>query len=623
MFQMDLQRAERGLRDRRVGEAETICQSVLAERPDHVWALRLMAEVRLKQNRPDLAWEFINQALDLDTSDPLLFNIRGRILNNRDELDQAESDFRQALELDPQFADAHSNLGHVLRRKGYKEAAEQCFRTALSHKPDHGNANLNLGSMLYEQGHIELAIRHLERGLKEEMTNRPGRYNLAIAQHQVGRLDEAVHNYRQVIAEGERDADVFSNLSSVLMAMGELKIAAAGFETALEIDPDHAPSLAALAGLLELNGEFKRGIAILLPYLKQGTASPTMHVAYARLLRRLERSKEALLHLAPLAKAEGLSDHERSAIHFTLGDLLDDLQDYDRAFAHYRRANKFHSGNYSRAGREREIERLMNVFNRDNMSRLPHCDRDNEYPVFIVGMPRSGTSLVEQILASHQDIYGAGELRELGLAAMSLGRNKHGIPYPECVETIDSGSLGEATAAYIERLMRNRGKAERITDKMWQNFEQLGLIQLVLPRARVIHCLRDPVDTGLSCFQQSFGTAGPPFSYDLGDIAHYYGQYRRLMDHWADHLELQMLDVRYEDLVSDTEDTTRRMLKFIGLEWDPGCLRFYENPRLVRTASHAQVKRPVYTTSIGRADHYRQHLGPLLEGLRDDGFLGA
>ncbi|MGB5211493.1 MAG: sulfotransferase [Gammaproteobacteria bacterium] len=619
---MDLQRAERGLHDRRVGEAETICQSVLAERPDHVWALRLMAEVRLKQSRPDLAWEFINQALDLDISDPLLFNIRGRILNNRNELDEAEADFRQALELDPQFADAHSNLGHVLRRKGYKEAAEQCFRSALSHKPEHGNANLNLGSMLYEQGHIELAIRHLERGLKEEMVNRPGRYNLAIAQHQVGRLDEAVHNYRQVIAEGERDPDVFSNLSSVLMAMGDLTIAAAGFETALEIDPDHAPSLAGLAGLLELNGEFKRGIALLLPYLKQGTASPTMRVAYARLLRRLERGKEALLHLAPLASDKSLADHERSAIHFTLGDLLDDLKEYDRAFAHYRRANKFHAGKYSRAGREREIERLMNVFNRDNMSRLPHCERNNEFPVFIVGMPRSGTSLVEQILASHEEIYGAGELRELGLAAMSLGRNKHGVPYPECLEILDSDLLGDASSRYVERLMRNRGKVERITDKMWQNFEQLGLIQLVLPKARVIHCQRDPVDTGLSCFQQSFGSVGPPFSYDLGDIAHYYGQYRRLMEHWEEHLDLQILDVRYEDLVSDTENETRRMLKFLDLDWDPDCLKFYDNPRLVRTASHAQVKRPVYTSSVGRADHYRKHLGPLLAGLRTEGFLG-
>jgi tetratricopeptide (TPR) repeat protein len=618
---MDLQRAERDMRDRRVAEAESICQSVLADRPDHVWALRLMAEIRIRQKRPDLAWDFISQALELDLSDPLLFNVRGRLYNNRDQLDEAEADFRQALALDPQFADAHSNLGHVLRRKGYKEAAEQCFRTALSHQPDHGNANLNLGAMLYEQGHIELAIRHLERGLEEEMTNRPGRYNLAIAQHQVGRLDEAVHNYRQVIAEGGRDADTYANLSSVLMSMGEMETAAAGFETALEIDPDHAPSLMGLAGLLELNGEYKRGIALLLPYIKAGTASPAMHVAYGRFLRRLHHGEEALLHLAPLAKAEGLNDQERSAIHFTVADLLDDMQEYDRAFAHYQRANRIHTGRYSRAGREREVERLMNVLNRENIDRLPRCRRKTEFPVFVVGMPRSGTSLVEQILASHEEILGAGELLELGLAAMRLGRNKHKVPYPECLAGIKSSFLSECTGAYLLRLMRDVDEELRVTDKMWQNFEQLGLIQLAFPCARVIHCRRDPVDTGLSCYRQSFGTAGPPFSYDLADIAHYYGQYRLLMDHWTENLDLPILDVDYEELVDDLEGVSRRMVRFLGLEWDPACLRFHENPRLVRTASHAQVKRPVYRTSLGRADHYRKHLDPLIDGLRREGFL--
>lgn len=621
MFQMDLQRAERGLRDRRIGEAETICQSVLADRPDHVWALRLMAEIRIKQQQPELAWEYISRALDLDLSDPLLFNIRGRLYNNRSQLDEAEQDFRRALELDPQFADAHNNLGHVLRRKGYKEAAEQCFRTALSHQPDHGHANLNLGAMLYEQGHIELAIRHLERGLDEEMINRPGRYNLAIAQHQVGRLDEAVHNYRQVIAEGGGDADTYSNLSSVLMSMGELETAAAGFETALEVEPDHAPSLTGLAGLLELNGEFKRGLALLLPYIKAGTASPSMHVAYARMLRRLDHGREALLHLAPLSDVEGLSDQERSAIHFTLADLLDDLEEYDRAFAHYRRGNHFHTGHYSRAGREREVERLMNVFSSENLERLARCRRKTEYPVLIVGMPRSGTSLVEQILASHEEIQGAGELLELGLAAMRLGRNKHKIPYPECVANMKSDYISECTSAYVHRLMRDVDKHERVTDKMWQNFEQLGLVQMAIPQARIIHCRRNPLDTGLSCYRQSFGTAGPPFSYDLGDIAHYYGQYRRLMDHWTENLELRILEVDYEELVNDIENVSRRMVEFLGLEWDPACLRFHENPRLVRTASHVQVKQPVYTSSIGRADHYRQHLGPLIDGLRQDGFL--
>jgi tetratricopeptide (TPR) repeat protein len=618
---MDLQRAERSMRDRRVDEAETICQSVLTERPDHVWALRLMAEIRLLQKRSDEASDYVEQALALDPLDPKLFNIRGRVRNNHDELDPAENDFRQALELDPQFADAYNNLGHILRRKGYDEAAEQNFRKALARDPEHGRANLNLGTMLYTQGYIEQSIRHLERGLKEQMTDRAGRYNLALALHQVGRLDEAVHNYRQVIATGMSDADAYSNLAAALQAMGDLEGAASGFETALQMDPQHGPAVAGLAGLLELAGDYDRALALLRPYLQRSLATAAVHVAYARILRCIDRGKEAIVHLAPIAKAADLAPEQASLVHFTLGDLLDDIAEYDRAFAHYRRANELKGSRYSPEAREREVERLMQVFSKASLPGLLHLDRKSESPVLIVGMPRSGTSLVEQVLASHPQIHGAGELRDFGLMALKLGRNEKNIPYPECLYDIDEDFLRECSGTYLERLERGDRTALRATDKMWQNFEHLGIVELVMPRARVIHCRRDPVDTGLSCYQQSFGIAGPPFAYDLQHIAHYYGQYRRLMDHWNDVSSLRMTEVVYEDFVADLEGETRRLLDFLGLDWDPACLDFHENPRLVRTASHAQVRRPLYTTSVGRARNYRSHLTPLIDGLREGGFL--
>jgi len=621
VYQMDLQRAERSMRDRRVDEAEDICQSVLTERPDHVWALRLMAEIRLLQSRSSEASEFVEQALALDSSDPKLFNIRGRVRNNHDELDTAENDFRQALELDPQFADAYCNLGHILRRKGYEEAAEQNFRKALARDPEHGRANLNLGTILYVQGQIEAAIRHLERGLKEEMTDRPGRYNLAIALHQLGRLDEAVHNYRQVIANGMNDADAYSNLAAALQSMGDLDGAASGFETALQIDPKHGPAIAGLAGLLELADDNERALALLTPYLQRGLATATVHVAYARILRRTGQIKEAIVHLAPLAKETNLPPEQASLVHFTLGDLLDDIDEYDRAFAHYRRANELKGSRYLPAGREREVERIMQVFGKDTLPGLLHIPRKADSPVLIVGMPRSGTSLIEQVLATHPKIHGAGELRDFGLMALKLGRNEKNIAYPECMNDIDEDFLRECSGTYLERLERGDRSALRVTDKMWQNFEHLGLVELVMPRARVIHCRRDPIDTGLSCYQQSFGIAGPPFACDLAHIAHYFGQYRRLMDHWSEVSSLQITEVFYEDFVADMEGETRRILQFLELDWDPACLDFHENPRMVRTASHAQVRKPIYTSSVGRARHYRTHLAPLIDALRDGGYL--
>ena len=621
MFQMDLQKAERFIEDRRVQEAESICQTVLEQRPDHVRALRLMAEIRLRERRLEEAEEYINAAIALDPDDPKILNQRGRLRNNRGQIEDAEADFRRALELDPSFADAHSNLGHILRRHGYEEAAEECFRKALARDPEHSAANLNLGAAMFRRNRPETAIRLLERGLKEDMANVVGRYNLALAYHQVGRFDDAVYTYRQVIAAGETDPDAYSNLASALQAMGDLEGAVSGFETALQLKPDHGPSLAGLAGVLETTEHYDRGIELLAPYLKRGTATANMHVAYANLLRRLDRGREAIRHLSPLATAAGLSDLERMAVMFTLGDLLDDLGEYERAFIAYQKGNRLRGAKYSREGRESDVGRLMETFSAANLASLPRSGRETETPVFIVGMPRSGTSLVEQILASHSRVHGAGELRDIGLLANRLGINDDNIPYPECVPGMDIRKLRESSGPYLSRLGAGRRKVARVTDKMWQNFEHLGLIELMFPKSRVIHCLRDPVDTGLSCFQQSFGTAGPPFAYDLADIGHYYGQYRRLLDHWQAVSGLEMTTVVYEDLVARTEHESRRLIEFLGLEWEEDCLRFYENPRIVRTASHAQVKRPVYNSSIGRSARYQSHLGPLVESLRAGGFL--
>ena len=621
MYQMDLQRAERCANDRKLGEAEAICESVLADRPDHVEALRIMADIRLRQKDSDCSLEFSEHALRVDPDNARVLNLRGRARNNKGELDGAEADFRRAIELEPGFADAHNNLGHVLRRRGRVEDAEVCFRRALSLKPDHGLANLNLGAIFFERGKIRKAVIHLQRGLDEEMTHIPGRYNLAIALHQLGLLDEAVHNYRQVIAYGVDTPDVYCNLASALQAMGDVRGAVAGFEEALRVDPDFGPALAGLAGLFETAREYERGIELLAPHLKRGKASPMVHVAYAQLLRRLKRQREALLHLAPLAQAEGLRPEERYPVHFTLADLLDELGEYDRAFAHYRRANALKEVDYTRKLRTREVDHLISIFSVENFARMPRSPLLSQRPVFIVGMPRSGTSLVEQILASHPAVYGAGELRDVGLLAVRLGRNEERIPYPDYLLGVEQAEIRRLSREYLGKMRKAAPDSLRFTDKMWQNFENLGLIELLFPQARIIHCRRNPLDTCLSCYQQSFGTAGPPFAYDLRHIAGYYHEYRRLMAHWGRILSLSVLEVDYEDLVSEPEATSRRMIEFIGLEWDPACLAFYENPRIVRTASYAQVREPVYRTSVGRARNYRQHLGPLIEELQEAGYL--
>ena len=621
MYPMDLQRAERCANDRQLGEAEEICQAALVENPFNVEALRILAGVRLRQKNPDECLNYTNVALDVEPQNAKVLNLRGRARNNKGLLEEAEADFRLALEYEPNFADANSNLGHILRRYGDIETAEKHFRRALELDPAHGLANLNLGAILFDRGHMARAIFHLQRGLDEEMTNVPGRYNLAVALHQMGLLDESVHNYRQAIAYGEDTPEAYSNLAAALQALGDIDGAVAGFEEALVIDPEFGPALAGLAGMFDTAEEYERGIALLMPRLKRGKASPMVHVAYAQLLRRLGRQQEALVHLAPLARVENLTPEDRFPVHFTLGDLLDDMGEYDRAFAHYRRANDLRRVEYSRKRRAREAERIKTVFSEENFSRMPRSPLLSQRPVFIVGMPRSGTTLVGQIIATHPEVYGAGELRDVGLLSLRLSRNEERIPYPEYLLRAQKEEIQRLSRQYLSKMRHTAPHAARFTDKMWQNYEHIGLIELLFPQARIIHCRRNPVDTCMSCYQQSFGTAGPPFAYNLENLATYYDEYRQIMEHWYDVSSLRILEVDYEELVGDPEEQSRRLIDFIDLEWDPVCLKFYENRRTVRTASHAQVKQPIYRSSVGRSQHYRKHLGPLIEAFQEAGYL--
>jgi hypothetical protein len=245
-------------------------------------------------------------------------------------------------------------------------------------------------------------------------------------------------------------------------------------------------------------------------------------------------------------------------------------------------------------------------------------------PVFVVGMPRAGASLIEQIIASHPRAGGAGALPNIDLGAGRIGRyNNANRPYPECVPMLKERYLRELSAAYLSRLFMEFERARRIVDSMWRNYLHIGLIELMFPQARIIHCRRAPLDNGLACYFHDFGhaSAGPgePFSLNLADIGHYFRQYTRLMDHWRTTSRLPMLEIDYESLVANQESESRRLVDFIGLPWHPACLDFHENKRVVRSWNYEQCRRPLNSDSVGWAKHYASQLEPLREGLATAG----
>jgi tetratricopeptide (TPR) repeat protein len=619
---IDLQKAERALKEGHHKEVEQLCGEVLDERPDSFHACQVMAELCLKERRFDDGMAWIQRAREIDPHNPRSLNLLGLVLDHRQDLAGAEAAFRGAAEGDPEYPDALANLGHVLLRTGRAEEAETYFRAAIRHDREHGLANLSLGAILYQQQRPDLAVPHLQTGIQRELTNRPGQYTLAVALHDLGRLDEAITAYRRLIAAGDNDPEVFSRLAAVFEVTGELEMATAGYEAALEIDPCHAAAAAGLAGIMTISGRAVAALDLLQPLLDRGDAPSCVHIAAARTLKSTGRRDEALRGLAELVKRPA-DEAAHAPAHFLIGDLLELRGEHDRAFAHYQRARRLRGGQYQPEAQERFITRLIGAFTRTAMDTMPRGSA-SDVPVFIIGMPRSGGSLLEQIIASHPRAAGAGALPHVDLGAGRIGRyNNVGLSYPECMSVLGERDLRELSASYLARLFAEGLSARRVADSMWLNFLHVGLIELMFPNARLVHCHRSPVDAGLGCYFHASGAYGGPFAGGLGEIGHFYGQYRRLMDHWRATTALPMLDIEFEALVRDQEGESRRLIEFLGLPWDPACLSFHENPRVARSSSHEQLRTPLQPSAVGWSRSYERYLQPLRDGLAAAGYPAA
>jgi hypothetical protein len=302
-----------------------------------------------------------------------------------------------------------------------------------------------------------------------------------------------------------------------------------------------------------------------------------------------------------------LPQGQQIRLHFSLGKYFDDLKDPEQAFNHYRQANELMRSRrraYDAAGLEALVGRIERLSANELLGQRPAPDCAGELPVFILGMPRSGTTLTEQILASHPEVFGAGEIGtwDKSFARLESAQASAALP----------ATAAQLAAEYLTRLRGGAGAARRITDKTPGNFLYIGLIHALLPRARFVHVSRDPLDTCLSIYFQGLSAAGS-YANDLGHLAHYYGQYRRIMGHWRARLPQEsLLEVSYEGLLEDQEGWTRRILEFVGLTWDPACLAFHHTPRAVVTASRWQIRQALNLASVGRWRAYEKHLGPLL-----------
>jgi tetratricopeptide (TPR) repeat protein len=519
-------------------------------------------------------------------------------------------DALQALEkaaaLQPTDADCHSNLGSELRRRGRLVEAEASYRIALTRKPQMAEIWNNLGNVLKEIGRLDDAVSAYRKALGLKPGFPHPHNNLGGIWQLLGRAEDAAASYREAISLDPAYADAHVNLGIVLRLENQSAAALDSCETALRLSPRLAAAWRLRAELHSDQGDFDAAEAALAQALAIEPNSPEAWAGIAG-LRRMTSDD-----VAWLAEAQRLATQctglQEAHLRYALGKYYDDVGDYDQAFGNYHRANELAAASRPRHDRNRVSQAVDQIVRGYHQAWLGGVEGGNfsDKPVLIVGMPRSGTTLAEQILAAHPAVFGCGELSFWNSAA-----SRHAAsPVADGAAAETSRRLAEE---YLAELNKCSAEASRVVDKMPGNFLYLGLIHAVLPRARIIHMRRHPIDTCLSIYFQNFGAAHP-YANSLDDLAHYYRAYARVMDHWRAVLPPNaLLEVPYEGLVGDPESWSRRMLDFVGLSWNPICLEFHGNRRLVNTFSKWQARQKISTTSVGRWRRYASWLGPLHE----------
>ncbi len=597
----------------RLAEAEALYRQILTTVPDHPDALHLLGVLAHQTGHAEAAVELIRRAIAMGNRVPEIYTNLGLVLQALGRFDEAAEAFLRVTALRPDLAEAHQTLGSLRQRQGRFEEAEADYRRALALKPDLAEAHLNLGLLAKTAGR-PVAAEAWYRQVLVLRPDHPGALmNLGNALHDQGRLAEAVAHYRRALTIMPDYAEAHLNLGNTLMALGDGEAALAGYERALALKPDLAEAWNNRGHILREQGDLAPALAAFERALALRPDYAEAHYNRAD-LKRFHAGDPDLAALEALAADTGRQPPGGAVfLHFALGKALEDAGDAPRAFDHFVRGNALKRSrlDYDETATRALFDRIAAVFDAGLFERRRGVGDPSIRPIFVVGMPRSGSTLVEQILASHPEVLGAGELRALAAVGDEL-------PYPEGVPELDAAAFARLGQAYLARLPPLPAGRTRITDKMPGNFLHIGLIRLILPNARIIHTVRDPLDTCLSCFTRLF-VDHQEFSFDLAELGRYYRGYQALMAHWRRVLpEDAILDVRYEAVVEDLEGQARRLLAHCGLSWDDRCLAFHQTHRPVRTASAAQVRQPLFRSSLERARRYQGRLEPLVRELEGE-----
>jgi tetratricopeptide (TPR) repeat protein len=639
-------------RNGKLGEAIEHISRAIAIKPDVVYYHSNLGECYRLAGRIEESIAASRRALEIDPDYPSALNNLGIALFEQDEFEEALLRYDRAIALQDDFASAHNNRGNALQRLNRFAEAEPAYRRALALQPHFVDALANLGACLRELKRPEEAQTVYRQALQLDPDNADTLDCLALAFKDLDRLDPAVELVRRALALDPRREKLHLHFGAILLEQRKFDEAAAAAERALAINPGNADAVNLMGRIAFVRGDLQAAIAQSRRALALKPDLAEAHHNIGNALKELGQLTQALdaysdavrlnpsvtgfyvnmaecktftpddPHLATMealaAKGEALLKAERLQLDFALGKAYADLKEYDRSFRHLLAGNaaKRSTISYDETAVFALFERIEALFTPELIAAKAGGGDPSPLPIFVFGMPRSGTTLVEQIIASHPSVHGAGELSAFGDVLLTIrGLDGNTYPYPEFMPKLDATGLQYIGAHYIAALRKLAPDKDRITDKMPANYNFAGLIHLALPNAKMIHTIRDPLDTCISCFSKLF-SGEQLYTYDLGELGRYYKRYERLMAHWRKVLPAdRVLEVRYEDVVGDLEAEARQIIAYCDLPWDDRCLKFHETKRPVHTASAAQVRQSIYKGAIGRWRVYEQHLGPLLQAL--------
>jgi len=644
-----------GLIAHKVGRSELALELIgkaIEKKPDEARFHSNRGEICRLLKRLEEAVTHGEKAVELAPDSPTAHSNLGIAYYDQKDYDRAEACQNRALELDPNLVQAHNNLGSIKRARKDRAGAIACFQKALSIKSDYLESMNNLGAMLVEEDRPDEAVEILVRALKINPRYAEAHNNIANAFMVKELYDKAGAAYTNALRIKPEYPEAMLGLARVNKENDKLDEALVLVKRVLEIDPEREDAYCLRGEILLKMGSYAECGEAYRHALSLNDKLISAHIGLGQLEMELGNIDEAKHHfeqameidpdeVAPYAfmaqakkmepedpvvarlekeaeNIDSIPQIKAMSLHFALGKTYDDIGDYDRAFSHFLEGCRMKRARiqYDPDLQDRFFQSVRQFFTKERIEQLSGAGDPSGVPIFVLGMPRSGTTLVETILASHPDVFAAGELHDMLRIANQPKPGVKSEGFPLSMQGLTREDLAQMGKRYVTGLRNYSADAPRITDKMPGNFMVVGLIHIILPNARIIHLRRNAADVCLSAFTKHFVKNSQYFSYDLTELGRYYANYADLMEHWRKVLpEGAFYEVQYEDLVSDPETNTRAMLEYCGLSWNDACLSPHKTERSVKTASVAQVREPIYTKSVERWRRYEKHLGPLMEAL--------